>query len=411
MKKVAIIIIGDEILLGRVTDTNSGAIARAVDAAGAKVVSIATIGDRAEDIREAIENQLRIADVVFTTGGLGPTKDDITKRILNDIFGGSLVRDEKIVENIKEIFALKHLKLNQLTLDQALVPTSAQIIINKLGTAPIMCFEKNGKLLVAMPGVPRETEGMLPVVIDFLKDKSVFDKGVRHSSWLLTGVSESALAQYLEPFESTLPTGFKLAYLPDSPLITLRLDGNVDEESFETQESRLQTILSMCEPVTILSRGEKSLEQTVVERLVELGLTVATAESCTGGTIASMIASVPGASQVYNGSVVSYANQVKTNMLGVDAKTLAEEGAVSEPVVLQMSDGVSELMGTDCSVATSGIAGPGGGSPEKPVGTVWIAVKTPTCHKAFRYLFPGKRQDIVKRAARTALIMLLQALS
>ncbi len=411
MINTAIVIIGDEILLGRVTDTNSGAIARAMDRAGSRVVSIATVGDDATAIRNAVEAALDSADVVFTTGGLGPTKDDITKRVLTDIFGGETVRNHEVTKNIERIFAGKGLKLNPLTLDQALVPSSATIIQNVLGTAPIMVFNKDGKTLVSMPGVPFETEGMLPEVVRHIIAILRPGTGLRHSTIVLTGISESALAARLDAFEQTLSEDYKLAYLPDSPVIRLRLDGPEADTRYDEFADSLKNILLGIPELTVLGYGEKTIGELVVERLKEKGLTMSTAESCTGGNIAHLITAIPGASDIFAGGVVSYANSAKINVLGVGSETLATNGAVSRPVVLQMVDGACRALSTDCAVATSGIAGPGGGTPDKPVGTVWIAIKTPAGSEATCYRFPGNRDRVIARASATGLINLLKALA
>ena len=410
-RKVAVVIIGDEILLGRVTDTNSGFIARAVDQCGGKVVRISTVGDSYSAIRQAIETAFDCADIVFTTGGLGPTKDDITKTVLTDFFGGELVRDKNITENIRKIFEKRNLRLNTLTLDQALVPSSASIIQNRLGTAPIMIFSKDSKILVSMPGVPFEMEGMLPDVMAYLQERFADTVPVLHHTWIISEISESALSQKLEAFENSLPVGYKLAYLPDSPIIKLRLDSEADDGLFNLFCRKLDDTLRSIDEVFILGEGEKTLGQIVVERLARDGLTLSTAESCTGGNIARVITGVPGSSAVFNGGVVSYANSAKINVLDVGKETLEENGAVSRPVVIQMVDGVSRIMSTTCAVSTSGIAGPTGGTPDKPVGTVWMAVKTPNGIQAVCHRFPGNRTRVIQRATATALILLLKALT
>lgn len=405
--KVSIVVIGDEILLGRVTDTNSGAISRAVDLIGGTTVSVQTVGDNREAIRDAVLRALSAGDVVFTTGGLGPTKDDITKEILREIFGGEIVRNDAVTDNIKLLFADRGLKLNSLTLDQALVPSTAHIIQNRFGTAPIMVFRQDGKALVAMPGVPYETEGMLPEVVDFIHKTITSGLGAIHSTRLVTGLSESAIAGELEAFEDSLSEKYKLAYLPDSPVIKLRLDGPADDGNFARFEEKLDSILNQIQGLTVLSKEDTTLAAEVIKRLREARLTLSTAESCTGGRIASSITSVAGASDIFKGSVVSYANSAKIDVLGVGSETLKTNGAVSRQVVAQMVDGACNILSTDCAVATSGIAGPGGGSPEKPVGTVWIAVKTPRGITTSLHHFSGDRRRVIERATATALILLL----
>ena len=400
----AIIIIGDEILLGRVLDTNSGFISRALDREGVTVKRIVTVGDNTAEIRHAVDSALAVADIVITTGGLGPTKDDITKRVLLERFGGTMVRNNDITAHLHDWAARRGMKLNELTLDQALVPSSADVMVNRLGSAPIMFFNENGKTLVTMPGVPFETEGMLPDVLGVIIADGKAD-GRRHSTFIVTGITESALAMRLAPFEEYLPEGFSLAYLPDSPVIKLRLDGVPDNRFSTIEEDLAQRISDL-----MIGRGEKTIGQLVVESLKTLGKTMATAESCTGGNIAHLVTSVPGSSDIFNGGVVSYANSAKINVLGVSPDTLAAHGAVSEQTVLQMADGAARVLGTDYAVATSGIAGPGGGTDEKPVGTVWIGVHTPNGTVANVYRFPGNRDRVIARASATALINLLKSL-
>ena len=341
MKKVAIVIIGDEILLGRVTDTNSGAISRVIDPTGCKVIKILTVGDNKKSIETAVNEALTTADIVFTTGGLGPTKDDITKKVLCETFNSEFVRDETVVENIKNIFSAKGLELNKLTFDQALVPANCHIIQNIYGTAPIMVFHREDKTLVSMPGVPNETEGMLPAVVNYLKNYYGLNHGFNHATRVLTGISESALAENLDAYENSLPEGFSLAYLPASPILKLRLDAPDSTDVFDDYVAELDSTLNNIKEVTLLAGEDISLAEIVIKNLKAKGLTISTAESCTGGNIAHLLTTVSGASDVFYGSVVSYANEVKSNVLDVGKETLLRHGAVSSPVVLQMVEGVA----------------------------------------------------------------------
>lgn len=409
--KLSIIIIGDEILLGRVTDTNSGAISRALDTLGFETINVVTVGDNREAITHAVAHALKTADLVITTGGLGPTKDDITKDVLTDIFGGTLMRDPEVAANIHALFDARGIKVNPLTENQAIVPSSCRVIQNRLGTAPIMWFEKNGRILISMPGVPHETEGMLPEVAKQIASHFHHNLYFSHSTFITTGITESALAEKLSDWEEHLPPNFHLAYLPDSPIIKLRLDGsdfNPEQLSHTTKE--LEHKLELILGDLLIHRGDASLAQIVIERLRQRGYTLSSAESCTGGNIAHTITEVAGCSDVYVGSVVSYANEVKIKALGVDPSTLDSEGAVSEPVVRMMAEGVCLLTGADCAVSTSGIAGPGGAVPGKPVGTVWIGAKTPNGFSSKLYHFTGNRNRIIARATATALIDLLSIL-
>lgn len=411
MIKAAVVIIGDEILLGRVNDTNSGYIARTLDPKGVKIEKISVVGDNEDDIRQAVTAAIRKYQLVFTTGGLGPTKDDITKKVLTKIFGGELVRDNNVTANIEQIFANRGLQLNQLTLDQALVPTSAHVVQNRFGTAPILIFEKEGHFLACLPGVPYEMENMLAEVTDYLSKKLNFGLHARHTTRLVAGLSESALAQELSAFEESLPEGYKLAYLPDSPLITLRLDCYDGDSRFDEVADRLDSDLKGIEKLVVLATEETSLAKTVIAKLESLNLSLCTAESCTGGNIAHFITSVEGASEVYKGSVVSYANSAKVDLLDVGEETLATNGAVSRPVVIQMASGATRAFEADCCIATSGIAGPGGGTPDKPVGTVWICVKTPKGVTAECHRFRGNRQRVIESATKAGIISLLKELS
>ena len=414
---LSIIIIGDEILLGQVSDTNSRAIARTFTALGWEVCAIRTVGDDAAAISDAVRHAVAEADLVITTGGLGPTKDDITKRVLTDIFGGGMRLDSGVTENIERIFALKGLQLNDLTRQQALVPENCRVIQNRFGTAPVMWFENaEGKVLVSMPGVPFETEGMLSLVpggvAEAVKLRFNPDLYFRHRSLMAGGISESALAERLEEFEMSLPENLHLAYLPQPGLIRLRLDGRGNDAArldvdFDDYFVRLRDAVG---EYTVYD-GDASAAEILIDALRRRGLTMASAESCTGGNIAHAITSVSGCSDVFRGSVVSYANDVKTGVLGVDAITLATDGAVSEATVRQMAAGACRVCGADCAVATSGIAGPGGAVPGKPVGTVWIAVAAPDGSvTASLHRFPGDRSRVIERATTTALLSLAAAL-
>lgn len=411
--KAAIVIIGDEILLGKVNDTNSGYIARALDRNGFEIVRISTIGDNGNDIRQTVESSLSVADVVITTGGLGPTKDDITKQVMCQIFGGTLKRDDSVTRNIETVFAKRRLQMNALTLDQALVPTSCRVIQNTLGTAPIMWFERDGKVLVSMPGVPFECEGMTDAeVVPQLQQHFNPDKYIAHRTAIVTGITESDLAEKLDTWERRMPQGYHLAYLPDSPIIKLRLDGcGTNQAEVEATADKLFDELLAQLGDLVVSIGEKTIAQILIDALSAHGYLMGSAESCTGGNIAHSITSVAGSSAVFAGTVVSYSNEVKHNVLGVKQETLNEFGAVSGQTVEQMLSGACRVLGTDCAVATSGIAGPGGGTPDKPVGTVWIGAKSPQGIDVREYHFPGNRERVINRATATAMLMLIKQLN
>lgn len=400
--KLNIVIIGDEILLGRVTDTNSGLLARAFSECGWQVGAVRTVGDNADAIREAIEASLADSALVLTTGGLGPTRDDITKGVLMSVFGGKLIFDKAVEANVEAIFADRGIKINELTRTQALVPDSCRVIQNRYGTAPLMWFERDGRVLVSMPGVPFETRGMLQEVLDAVNQHFGKAELTPRREFTVTGISESALAEQLADFEDLLPAGYKLAYLPSPGEILLRLDGTPGSADFEEIAQKLMLALGG----RLAGVGKLSPAEMLIHRLRTRGFSCATAESCTGGNIAHLITAVPGCSDVFRGGVVSYANELKMDVLGVSGEDIEREGAVSEPVVRQMAEGACRVCGADCAVATSGIAGPGGAVPGKPVGTVWIAAHVPGKTIAEMYHFSGDRQAVIDRASAQALRML-----
>lgn len=398
--KASLVIIGDEILIGQVTDTNSGEIARALGPMGWEIVAVRVVGDTADAIKSAIASAMAEADLVITTGGLGPTKDDITKRILLEIFGGVLCEDPEVLANVERVFARRGLVLNDLTRTQAMVPTSCRVIQNEFGTAPIMWFEADGKVLVSMPGVPFETVGMLhKAVLGMIADR--FSPGERflHKVFIVRGITESDLAERLASYEASLPEGMHLAYLPNAGYIRLRLDSVVP---FGGKDDELRSAIAD----VLMHDNDVSPAEILLEKVRAKGYKLCTAESCTGGNVARSITSLAGCSDCYVGSVVSYANEVKAGVLGVSMADIEAHGAVSEEVARQMAEGVCRALGADCSIATTGIAGPGGAVPGKPVGTVWIAAHAPTGTVARLCHFPGNRQRVIDRATSEALFLL-----
>ncbi len=415
--QLSVIVIGDELLLGQVTDTNSGEIARHIAPYGWEVNDVQAVGDEAEEIRRAIDRAFELSDVIITTGGLGPTKDDITKGVLRDYFGGELVEDPAVLENVKQVVSSKGFKLNDLTAAQAIVPTSCRVIQNRVGTAPIMWFERDGKVLVAMPGVPFETREMFQSeVFPQLREKYRTNVDTEHAVLMVTDYTESGLAEYIAAWEEALPPHLHLAYLPKPGLIRLRIDGAHPDKAFITEEVR-RAAAELHEMLgdAVIATDDLTPAQILLKECGRLGLTLASAESCTGGNIAHELTLIPGSSEVFVGSVVSYSNEVKMNLLGVGAKTLEENGAVSLPVVREMAEGVLRATGAKVAVATSGIAGPGGGSEEKPVGTVCIAAAllTPegmTLCEAETYHFAGTRSRIIESSTTRALIKAIKLL-
>ena len=410
---VEIIVIGDELLIGQVTDTNSGWIARELNHIGWEVTEITTVRDRSREITDALNSSFGRVDVVLMTGGLGPTKDDITKQTLCDYFGGKLVFDESVFANVEAIFRRRKLTMNDSTRNQAYVPNMCTVIQNPVGTAPVMWFERNGKVLVSMPGVPTEMKTVMKeVVISRLREYFQDHSSILHRTCLVKDFTESRLSETLSDFEAQLPACIKLAYLPTPGVIRLRLTARGDEESYlqkiiDDEFFKLRTILGS----HLFCGSDTTLAGALGSILAERGETLATAESCTGGNIAHEITRIAGSSVYFKGCVVAYSNEVKTRVLNVSSEILSGFGAVSRETVLQMVSGVQRLLSSDCAIATSGIAGPGGGSVEKPVGTVWIAVRYGERSEVECFCFEGDREQVIARATQSALLMLIQLMT
>ena len=410
---VEIIVIGDELLIGQVTDTNSGWIARELNHIGWEVTEITTVRDRSREITDALNSSFGRVDVVLMTGGLGPTKDDITKQTLCDYFGGKLVFDESVFANVEAIFRRRKLTMNDSTRNQAYVPNVCTVIQNSVGTAPVMWFERNGKVLVSMPGVPTEMKTVMKeAVISRLREYFQDHSSILHRTCLVKDFTESRLSETLSDFEAQLPACIKLAYLPTPGVIRLRLTARGDEESYlqkiiDDEFFKLRTILGS----HLFCGSDTTLAGALGSILTERGETLATAESCTGGNIAHEITRVAGSSVYFKGSVVAYSNEVKARVLNVSSETLSGFGAVSRETVLQMVSGVQRLLSSDCAIATSGIAGPGGGSVEKPVGTVWIAVRYGERSEAECFCFEGDREQVIALATQSALLMMIQLMT
>ena len=408
-----IIVIGDELLIGQVADTNSGWISRHLKPYGWEVKKVLVIGDNENDIVASVEDCMAEVDAVLVTGGLGPTKDDITKGSLKKCFGGEICHSQEVEDNVRKIFEKRGIVMNELTLAQADVPTSCRVIQNQVGTAPIMWFEREGKVLVSMPGVPFETETMMErEVIPQLISRFNGGEDIEFRTFVVAGIPESDLAIKLNDFENELPEFLHLAYLPDGGIVRLRLSGALADsavinDAMDTYGKKLQTILGDA----IICCDDEPLAQIIGKLLRSKHLTLSTAESCTGGNIAHAITEIAGSSEYFVGSVVSYTNGIKHKVLNVQKSTLSEHGAVSQPTVEQMACGVSELMGTDCAVSTSGIAGPGGAEPGKPVGTVWIAAKFKNKVVSHCFLLPGNRERVIKRATTEALLLLYRLIN
>lgn len=411
MIKASICTIGDEILIGQVVDTNSSNISLALNETGVKVSRMVSISDDRNCIIGTLAEELREHDIVIVTGGLGPTKDDITKNALAELSGSTACKtDERQLEIIHNLLSARGLDVLDINIAQASVPETCEVIPNRLGTAPIMVFrfDENSfghpSTLYSLPGVPFEAIGALPDIIEDIKAHNSLSD-IYHRTVMTYGVAESALAKMIEKWEDNLPEDMHLAYLPN-PLTGVRLRLSIYGVNKDDAEKRIAAEITALKGILgdiIYSEMDDTLESCIGRILTENGKTLSTAESCTGGTISALITSVAGSSAYYLGSVTSYANSVKTNVLGVPEEIIAKYGAVSSQCVAAMADGVRRLTGSDYSVATSGIAGPGGGSDEKPVGLVWIGVSSDKGTETFSAVFKSNRKRNIERFASTAL--------
>lgn len=399
-----IITIGDEILMGQILDTNSQYMSRRLTEIGVEVVEQVSIPDKREEIYETVDYAMQHADLILVTGGLGPTKDDVTKKVLAEYFGTRLVLHPQAMEWLEELLRNRNLPMNENNKSQAYLPENCRILRNFKGTASGMWFERGWKSLISLPGVPFEMEHLVDTyVIPDLKAKYPHLQ-LAYRMLKVYDVPESALAHHLEAWENALGDGLKLAYLPSPGLVKLRITAKGDAvHRLDAVYETLKEVLNGMK----YTEGEDALERQIGNVLRKKGATIATAESCTGGEIARLITSVPGSSDYFRGSVVAYANEVKIRVLGVDGKDIEREGAVSETVVLQMAEGVKKLMNTDYAVSTSGVAGPDGGTPEKPVGTVWIGVATPEKTFARKFAFSFTRERNMAKAAAKALELVM----
>ncbi|MFL5738960.1 MAG: competence/damage-inducible protein A [Flavisolibacter sp.] len=403
----SIITIGDELLIGQTIDTNSAFIAQELNKIGIWVKKRIAIGDMRNEILDTLKEQSKEVRLIIITGGLGPTADDITKPVLCGYFGSKLVTDAGALENVKTIFQKLNRPLIERNLRQAEVPDNCTVLPNQRGTAPGMWFEKERVIYVSLPGVPHEMKGlMLQSVIPKLKEQWKLPALV-HRTLLTSGAGESVIADTISDFENSLPTHIKLAYLPSYGLVRLRLTGRgSDKSSLEKEVQDLFEQLQLLVKQWMVANEDISLAAAVNQLLKSKNKTVSTAESCTGGFIAHLITSVAGSSSVFKGSVVSYANEVKEDVLGVQPATLKKWGAVSETTVSEMLQGILRSMKTDYGIATSGIMGPDGGTEEKPVGTVWVGVGNKNKSRVTRHFFRFDRGRNIELAANTALTML-----
>lgn len=407
-----LISIGDELLIGQVINTNSSWIAEKLNNSGITVYQSVSISDNKKHILRTLEEAGSRTDVVIITGGLGPTKDDITKETLCEFFDTKLVFNQEAYENVEKIFRVRGFRVSEINRKQAEIPDCCIPISNKNGTAPGMWFEKDGKIFISMPGVPFEMKPMMenfviPKLLEHFKTNTII-----HKTILTQGVGESHLAEIIADWENNLSENIKLAFLPQPGIVRLRISAYGEkkdelEKKIELKIKELQQII----PDEIFGYENDTLEEIVGELLKKQGLSLSTAESCTGGTIAKMITSVPGSSNYYIGSVVAYSNEIKEKILGVKHQTLIDNGAVSEDVVKEMAIGVKSKFNTDFAIATSGIAGPGGAVEGKPVGTTWIAIASQNECVVQKFLFGEHRGRNIRKASLAALNMLRKKLN
>jgi len=410
--KVEIITIGDEILIGQIVDTNSAWMATELNKSGFEIAQITSVHDKANHIVESLDLALNRVDIILFTGGIGPTNDDITKQTLTNYFDTKLVFDESIIRNIEQLFSTRpNFVINELTRAQAMVPEKCTVIPNLVGTAPITWFEKDGKVIVSMPGVPYEMKQAMNLEIIPRLQKYFQTPALHHKTVQVYGYGESALALEIADWENELPENVSLAYLPNYGIVKLRLSGTSNdilalEFIINQQIGKLSQILGS----SIVAYEDIPIAELVGNLLITKGLMVATAESCTGGNIAHQFTMIPGSSAFYKGSVVAYSNEIKTNVLQISAEDVEKYGAVSQIVVIQMAENVRKLLKTDVAIATSGIAGPTGGTADKPIGTVWIAICSEEKTVSREFHFGSLREQNIERATQAALLMLKEIL-
>jgi len=405
--KAELITIGDEILIGQIVDTNSAWMGQQLNLHGIEVYQITSVHDNHEHIIKAFAEAEKNADLVLITGGLGPTKDDITKNCLCEYFNTELIFYPEVFEHVQSLLSSRNVVINQLNHDQALLPASCTVLPNSAGTASGMWFERNNTIFISMPGVPFEMEAIMTEEVFPRLVKLGITQSIVHKTVLTIGLPESMLAEKIEKWESALPDFIKLAYLPSPQMVRLRLSGYGTNKSMLQKEieKQVKELLSLI-PENVFGFDNENLGLVIGRMLAGSGKTLAVAESCTGGNIAHFITSNAGSSAYFKGGVVAYSNEIKNNLLDVPLDLIAGFGAVSQQVAEAMALGAKKILNADYAVATTGIAGPDGGSDEKPVGTVWIAVAGPSGVKSKEYIFRHNRERNIIRSTQTALNML-----
>ena len=402
-----IITIGDEILIGQIVDTNSAWMSKELNAIGISVNRITSISDTKEAIVNSVEEAMSRVDLILMTGGLGPTNDDITKKTLSDYFACELVQDDQLYGKIEERLARYKIGMNAFNREQALIPHGARIIPNHFGTAPCMWFSRENKHVISMPGVPFEMKNIMQTELLTRLSSEFHCPHVLHQTVMVQGLGESVLAEMLQDWEANLPSVVKLAYLPSPGVVRLRMSLVGDDEAelkaiIKQQLEALKAILGE----RIFAFDDEKIEQVIANLLLDKKKTVSTAESCTGGNMAHMLTAMAGSSAYFKGAVVAYSNEVKANVLGVNPNDLEGFGAVSQQVVEQMATGACKVIGSDYAIATSGIAGPDGGTDEKPVGTVWIAVASAEKVISEKFVFSKERGRNIRMASQAGFNML-----
>ncbi len=405
--KAELITIGDEILIGQIVDTNSAWMGQQLNLHGIEVYQVTSVHDQHDHILKAFQDAENRVDLVLITGGLGPTKDDITKKCLCEYFGTELLFNPEVFEHVRSLLSSRNVVINQLNRDQALLPASCQVLHNSAGTASGMWFERNNTIFVSMPGVPFEMEAIMAEEVFPRLVQLGITQSIVHKTVLTIGLPESMLAEKIEKWESALPEFIKLAYLPSPLMVRLRLSAyGSDKSLLETEIANQVKELLVIIPENIFGFDHDNLAMVIGRTLVKSSQTLAVAESCTGGNIAHYVTSNPGSSAYFKGGVVAYSNEIKTSLLNVSSEIIDKFGAVSQEVAEAMAQGARKVLQADYSVATTGIAGPDGGTEEKPIGTVWIAVAGASGVKSKMYLFKHNRERNIIRTSQTALNML-----
>ena len=423
-----IINIGDELLIGQVVNTNASWMAEELNKRNIKVTNISVISDGADDIRTQLDRSLSEADVVLITGGLGPTKDDITKTVLCNYFGDTLVRHQPTYDNVKKFFDRRGLPFTEINQAQALVPSKCKVILNEVGTAPCMVFTipqatfkqpspkktdtSAEKIVISMPGVPFEMKWLMQNSVLPLLEERLGSQAIVHKTILTFGIGESFLADKIADWEDALPAHIKLAYLPEAGKVRLRLSAyGADKAQLEQEVAERIEMLKLIIDANIYGYDDETISSVIGKLLNQKGATVATAESCTGGLIGNVITEVSGSSAYYKGGIIAYSNELKERLLGVRHETLEQYGAVSEETAIEMARGCLAVTGADYAIATTGISGPTGATEEKPLGLVYVAIASREEVVCYRYVFTTTRQQHQQRTANQALFDLYKQLT